>query len=93
MRVGVKLNFLNSRQQIFVQFFQVPEVDSSDYVYDMNIYHDALLCWSFRKALQAIHLPNALSYYELFQASDTSLHAGEWRKNLQNFNFYCSHYY
>jgi len=51
-------------------------VDSSDYVYDMNIYHDAFLCWSFRKALQAIHLPNALSYYQLFQASDTSEHAG-----------------
>jgi hypothetical protein len=55
---------------------QVPEVDTDDYIYDMNIYHDAFLCWSFRKALQAIHLPNALSYYELFQASDTSLHAG-----------------
>jgi hypothetical protein len=54
-------------------------VDTGDYIYDMNIYHDALLCWSFRKALQAIHLPNALSYYELFQASDTSLHAGIFR--------------
>jgi hypothetical protein len=64
----------------------VPEVDSSDYVYDMNIYHDAFLCWSFRKALQAIHLPNALSYYQLFQASDTSLKAAGHQKVVESFS-------
>jgi len=42
----------------------------------MNIYHDALLVWSFRKALQAIHLPNAMSYYEHFQSTKQSDHAG-----------------
>ena len=72
-----KLNQLISFQFDHVVYRQVPEIDYSEYVYDMNIYHDALLCWSFRKALQAIHLPNALSYYQLFQTSDTSEHAGK----------------
>lgn len=47
----------------------------------MNIYHDALLVWSFRKALQAIHLPNAMSYYEHFQSTKQSDHAGKLNDN------------
>ena len=31
---------------------KVLEVDHKEYVYIMNIYHEAFLCWGFKKALQ-----------------------------------------
>ena len=30
------------------------EVDVKEYYYVMNIYHEAFLCWGFKKALQGI---------------------------------------
>ncbi len=50
---------------------KVPEVDTQDFVYIMNIYHKAFLCWGFRKALQGIDveegnlLSNTLNLSEL----------------------------
>ena len=42
---------------------KVPKVNPPDYLYDMNVYHDAFLCWSFRKALQGKNLPDAIPFY------------------------------
>jgi hypothetical protein len=54
-------------------------------LFRLRVRHEHL-CWSFRKALQAIHLPNALSYYQLFQASDTSLKAAGHQKVVESFS-------
>ncbi len=35
---------------------KVPEVDTAEFVYIMNVYHEAFLCWGFRKALQGIRI-------------------------------------
>jgi hypothetical protein len=55
---------------------KVPEVDTAEYVYVMNIYHEAFLCWGFRKALQGIDMSaeNSLgSFGSLLNLSDLSL--------------------
>ena len=54
----------------------VIEVDVRDYVYVMNIYHEAFLCWGFKKALQGIDptSENSLaSFNSLLNLSELSL--------------------
>ena len=52
------------------------EVDIKEYVYVMNIYHEAFLCWGFKKALQGIDMTteNSLaSFSSLLNLSELSL--------------------
>lgn len=42
------------------------EVPFREYVYDMNIYHEAFLCWSFKKALQGIDISAESSALGMF---------------------------
>ena len=71
---------------------KAPKVNPPDYLYGMNVYHDAFLCWSFRKALQGRNLPDAMPFYyehlndydkEEDEDPSTSHHHGDTRKTLQ----------
>ena len=65
----------------------VIEVDVRDYVYVMNIYHEAFLCWGFKKALQGIDptSENSLaSFNSLLNLSELRYYRKYLRKPSKN---------
>jgi hypothetical protein len=38
----------------------VPKISSTDYFYEINVYHQAFLCWSFKRVLHGVYLSSSL---------------------------------